>query len=405
MHITPRRRSQGGVVEARAHHDCRRTAGRIAVYALAGAIALGLSSRAASAVHDGTAKGTAAHLQTATAKGKAKPRSHPYRGRVGAASAMIWYHPAEQLVYLKRARRGGLSWVREDFPWGAFERRLGVWDWSIGDRFMRNLSKAAVDVLPVIAYSPGWAASGPSIYHPPRDFGRYANFCKRLVQRYGVGGSFWSAHPRLTPRPIRAIEIWNEPWHERFWRPLPDPRAYARLVRATAAAVRRVRPGVKIIASGDIAQYVSGQALDWFKPLLAADPALFRTLVDAYSVHLYVQSRNPRDAATPQRWRFDRALLTRDLAARAGASHPLWVTEFGWSTFPGSPDSVSEDVQARYVADALRVAHTEWRGLVQRSFVFFWGKAGHDDAGGYGILRPDGTRKPVFGAIKALAGR
>ena len=125
MHVTPRRRSQGGVVEVPAHHDCRRTAGRIAVYALVGAIALGLSSRAASAVHDGTAKGTATRLHTATAKGKPKPRPHPYRGRVGAASAMIWYHSAEQLVYLKRARRGGLSWVREDFPWGAFERRPG----------------------------------------------------------------------------------------------------------------------------------------------------------------------------------------------------------------------------------------------------------------------------------------
>ena len=107
IHMTPRPRSQGGVVKVRAHHDCRRTAGRIAVYALAGAIALGLSSPAASAVHDGTAKGTAAHLQTSTAKAKQKPRSRPYRGRVGAASAMIWYHPAEQLVYLKRARRGG----------------------------------------------------------------------------------------------------------------------------------------------------------------------------------------------------------------------------------------------------------------------------------------------------------
>ena len=173
-------------------------------------------------------------------------------------------------------------------------------------------------------------------------------------------------------------------------------------MRASAEAVRRVRPGVKIIASGDIAQYVSGQALDWFKPLLAADPALFRTLVDAYSVHLYVQSRSPRDAATPQRWRFDRALLTRDLAARADVSHPLWITEFGWSTFPGSPDSVSEDVQARYVADALRVAHTEWRGLVQRSFVFFWGKATADYGGGFGILRPNGTAKPLFNTLRSL---
>jgi hypothetical protein len=124
--------------------------------------------------------------------------------------------------------------------------------------------------------------------------------------------------------------------------------------------------------------------------------------VDAYSVHLYVQSRSPLDRATAQRWRFDRALLTRDLAAQAGASHPLWVTEFGWSTFPGDRDSVSERRQARYVREALKVAHVDWNGLVERSFVYFWGKATADYGGGFGILRPNGTAKPLFGALSAL---
>jgi hypothetical protein len=330
------------------------------------------------------------------------PGADPYRGRVGAASHTIWYPAAEQLASLQRARQGGLTWVREDFAWGAFERSPGVWDWSVGDTFMRHVSIAGLDVLPVIAYSPGWAASGPTIYHPPRDFAAYANFCKRVAQRYGVGGTFWAENPGLSPRPLRAMEIWNEPWHEQFWRPLPDPAAYARLVRASAEAVGSVRPDIKILASADIFQYVTGQTLDWFEPLLQADPALFRNLVDAYSVHLYVQSRSPLDKVTPQRWRFDRALMTRDLAARAGASHPQWITEFGWSTFAGDRDSVTEDVQARYVREALKVAHVDWNGLVERSFVYFWGKATADYGGGYGILRPDGTVKPLFNTLKTL---
>jgi polysaccharide biosynthesis protein PslG len=345
--------------------------------------------------------GTAA-VRPATAPTRQVNAARAYEGRVGASSHTIWYRSAAQLASLRRARRSGLTWVREDFAWGAFERRPGVWDWSVGDTFMRNLSRAGLDVLPVIAYSPGWAASGPTIYHPPRYFGAYANFCKQLVRRYGVGGRFWAENPGLAPRPLRAMEIWNEPWHEFFWRPLPDPDAYARLVRASAQAVRSVDPDVKILASADIFQYVTGKTLDWFKPLLKADPALFRDLVDAYSVHLYVQSRSPRDRVTAQRWRFDRALLTRDLAAQAGASHPLWVTEFGWSTFAGDRDSVSEKLQARYVREALKVAHVEWNGLVERSFVYFWGKATADYGGGFGILRPDGTAKPLFGALRAL---
>jgi hypothetical protein len=225
----------------------RTTAGRIGVCALAAALTLLAGSSAALA-------------RTSTGgSGSGGAGAQPYKGRVGAASHTIWYRSGQQLASLKRARRSGLTWVREDFAWGAFERRPGVWDWSIGDTFMRNLSRAGLDVLPVIAYSPGWAASGPTIYHPPRNFGAYANFCKQLARRYGVGGTFWAKNPGLAPRPLRSMEIWNEPWHESYWRPQPDPAAYARLVRASAVAVRSVDPDIKILASADIFQYVTGK--------------------------------------------------------------------------------------------------------------------------------------------------
>jgi polysaccharide biosynthesis protein PslG len=332
------------------------------------------------------------------------PPGNPYAGRVGAASHTIWYQRAEQLESLRRARAGGLAWVREDFAWGAFERQPGVWDWSVGDTFMRNAATVGLNVLPVLAYSASWAASGPTIYHPPRDPALYANFAKQLAVRYGPRGTFWLQNPDLTPRPLTAMEIWNEPWHEDFWKPVPDPPAYARLVRAAAEAVGSVRPEIQILVSADIFQgrRDSDQPRDWFRPLLQADPALFRDLVDAYSVHLYVQSRSPHDSTTPQIWRFDRALMTRDLAAAAGASHPLWITEFGWNTYAGHRDSVSEQTQARYVREALEIAHVRWNGLVANSFLYFWGKATPDLGGGYGVLRPDGTAKPVWDVVGAL---
>jgi polysaccharide biosynthesis protein PslG len=403
MQPPSRRRPRRGPLDV-----CQRCCGRTvaAVATIVAVLALGVSFSAASNARAGHAVAAAPGLpMRATVDDlhrRAAPAQRPHRGRLGAASEMIWYRPAEQLRYLRRARNAGLTWVREDFPWGAFEQRPGVWDWRVGDRYMRNLSRTGIDVLPVIAYSPQWAASGPTIYHPPRNFAAYANFCRRLARRYGPGGTFWSQNPGLVPRPIQALEIWNEPWHEGFWRPRPNPRAYARLVRASAEAVEAVAPEVKIIAAADHAQYVTGKSLDWFEPLLRADPALFRELVDAYSVHLYIESRSPRDAVTPQRFRFDRALLTRDLAARARASHPLWITEFGWSTFRGHEDSVSERLQARYVREALQVAHVEWGGLVERSFLFYWGKGRGDYLGGFGILRPDGTRKPVFNTLRTL---
>ena len=100
----------------------------------------------------------------------------------------------------------------------------------------------------------------------------------------------------------------------------------------------------------------TSESRDWFRLLLEEDPDVFRTLVDAYSVHLYTEGRAPLDTRHAQRWRFDRAHITRDLAAAAGAAHPLWVTEFGWSTYAGDEDSVSEAEQALYTRQALEAA-------------------------------------------------
>ena len=57
------------------------------------------------------------------------------------------------------------------------------------------------------------------------------------------GGAFWRAHPELTPQPVTAIEIWNEPDNREFWAPAPDAAAYAGLYLDRARGDRRRRPG------------------------------------------------------------------------------------------------------------------------------------------------------------------
>jgi hypothetical protein len=334
----------------------------------------------------------------------APPPANPYSGRVGVASGTMWAPEAEQLAALRRAREGGITWIREDFHWGAFEREPGVWDWSYGDRLMRSAATVGVDVLGVIAYSAHWGAAGSTIYHPPADPAAYASFCRAVVNRYGAGGTFWTENAGLTPRPLQAVEIWNEPWLHYFWRSNPDPAAYSRLVRAAASAIREAHPEIKILVSADVFQTRSDtqESLDWFRLLLPTDPDLFRNLVDAYSVHLYSQSRDPLDSTTPQRWRFDRVLMTRDLAAQAGAPHPIWVTEFGWSTYGGHPDSVSEETQARYIREGLRRTVEDWGSFVERSFVYQWGNSSDSYGGGHGLLRADGSAKPAWEMLVSL---
>src|SRR5436190_4887664 len=125
---------------------------------------------------------------------------------------------------------------------------------------------------------------------------------------------------RLAPTPLTAIELWNDPWPAGFWRAGPVPAAYARLVRAGASAVGSRHPAIDVLASADVTASGGGE---WFKPLLAADPGLWRSgLVDGWSIHLYCQDRSPWDTVSPQQYRFDRVLVTRGLARQAGASKP-----------------------------------------------------------------------------------
>jgi hypothetical protein len=269
---------------------------------------------------------------------------------------------------------------------------------------MRNVSKVGVNVVGVLGYSAPWASSGSSIKNPPRDNAEYANYARTVVERYGQGGDFWRLHPELAPRPLKAVELWNEPWHHHFWRPNPDPAAYARLVRAAATAIKASHPEVQVLASADVFQMRGDTAssVDWARLLFDADPNLFRSLVDGYTVHLYTEERGPHDKSVDPRWRFDRLLLTRALAQARSADHPIWITEFGWTTHEGEKEAVSEAVQARYTREAFVRTVTEWSSFVPVSFLYHWGAPRDDWDGGFSMLRMDGSAKPAWAAISDL---
>ena len=322
--------------------------------------------------------------------------------RVGVSTSTVWLPASEGYSYLRRARMAGFRWVREDFTWSVIEPARGRFVWSRTDALMRSAALLRMKVLAIATYAPGWATGhGDSDKYPPSNPNDYAAFVGAIADRYGRGGTFWRLHPKLVPSPLTAIELWNEPWLTDFWRSGPDPSAYARLVRAAATVVKARHPLMTLLASADLSQYNGAEGSSWLAPLLAADPQLWRSrLVDAWSVHLYCQALSPLDTSAPATARFDRLLLTRALAQQAGADKPIWITEFGWNTSPGTPGAVSEDLQAQYEHDALQRALTEWSSFVTRSFVFTWTRPSPDDR--YNLMRPDGSVRPAWPAIQSL---
>jgi polysaccharide biosynthesis protein PslG len=330
-------------------------------------------------------------------------------GRIGVASHLIWLGESDAEAEMRRIRAGGVEWIREDFRWDLLQPAPGRFDWSRSDALMAAASKSGVNVLAILGYSARWASSDPSgegdVHYPPRDPADYARFARAVVERYGTAGSFWSERPDLAPRPLGAVELWNEPWGWWFWKPAPDPRAYARLALAGAAAVKVAQPDVKTLLSGDLLLIRrDGSAGKWLGPVLDAEPALGR-LIDAYATHPYPspRDRSPLDTSSAPLYRFDRAHLTRAVASAHGAPRPIWITEVGWSTAAGVPDAVSEETQARY----LRLAATNALGKqgVERMFVFGWDRSNGvngDREGNYGLQRSDGSMKPAWSALTRL---
>ncbi|HUP33399.1 MAG TPA: Ig-like domain-containing protein [Gaiellaceae bacterium] len=326
--------------------------------------------------------------------------------RVGLNTHLVWVSQADARAVLAEARAGGVEWVREEFPWGSVEPQRGTFTWGRTDALMAAASQAHVNVLGILAYSAPWASSDPSgngdSKYPPRDAADYARYAAAVVGRYGPGGSFWASRPDLRPRPLTAVELWNEPFGYWFWKPNPDPARYARLVRAAVAAIRSTAPGVEILVAGDVLQVrTDGQIVDWLRNLRAADPGL-NTLVDAYSVHPYPHPRTngPYADRIDPRWDYRRVSLTR----RIDPSLPVWITEVGWSTASTS-DSVSETTQASHVRGAVTRALVEWGSYVERIFVYSFDRdSGNavDREGYYGLRRRDGSAKPAWTELKTL---
>lgn len=337
----------------------------------------------------------------------AKPATSSYASRLGLNGHLIWQSESAARPQLDAARRGGVDWIREELPWQSVESTKGTFDWSRTDGLMSAAAAANVNVLGLLGYSARWASSDPSgngdTRYPPRDPADYANYVREVVKRYGPKGSFWASRSDLTPRPLTAIELWNEPWGSWAWKPNPDPAAYARLVRAAASAVRAYDPSIRILIAGNVLQVRSDGVLrNWQQELLAADPGL-SSLFDAYSVHPYPypRTKGPYDDSGDARWSYRQVTLNHDL----DASKPIWITEIGWSTASSASDAVSEQTQATYIKGALQRSLEDWGSWVERVFLYSWdldnGPATYRE-GYYGLRHADGTAKPAWDAVTRL---
>lgn len=279
------------------------------------------------------------------------------------------------------------------------------WRWGAYDAVVRGAAARGISLLISPTGSPNWARvedrrTDPAhIWHPfpyPDDLRAWETFVFQLTRRYAAYAV--------------AYHIWNEPNIREFWVPLqdwssrrPSPSGWKELYCRAARRVRLADP-TALVGAGPLGP-ITAQGGNWQAGRFlkrAYGVGIADCGVDFVSYHPYVigdycDGRNPPMdgmlSVHRQLRRMRGVMITNGHADRA-----IWNTEWG---FPSSTCGYTEERQAEltarqdaYLASLPFMSHSLWFNLQDT--------VGTDRWAYIGVLRLDGSRKPVFDTIASL---
>lgn len=294
--------------------------------------------------------------------------------------------PASVDRALSSAAASGLGLVRAAPLWELTEQqppRHGRhhYDWRFDDRIAHALAAHGFRWVAVLAFAPGWASETAKQLHGavrPAALADYAAYVAAVARRYR--------------RLIAAYEVWNEEDSSLFWRPVPDPVAYARLYLAARQALARADPGKPVLVGG-----LADQGGPAFLARLMVLGGL-RGRVDGVAVHPY--------GASPSQvlgWVRGYRRLLRFVGS---GTTPLYVTEYGWASRPaGNPTYAAPRARGSYVA---RVAERLLGSACGVPMVIFYAwvtpeRDPRDLNQWYGVAGPDGSPTAASAAVARAA--
>jgi hypothetical protein len=292
----------------------------------------------------------------------------------------------------------GARWLRFDVKWDVIQYRgPDSFDFSRYDALAAAASARGLRILGTLAYAPRWARSAAcreSFPCEPRDAAEYARFAEATVAHFRGRISHW--------------EIWNEPNISGFWRPKPNPALYTALLKAAYSRIKAADPDAVVLAGATSPAPNDGTQIDEVTFLQRVYANGGGGHFDAWSHHPYTHPAPPGNVHPDCAWYqiYGSRPNMRDVMTSQGdGGKQVWGTEYGPPT-AGSPSSVSEATQARWVRDAYRLWNSyDWAGPL------FWyadrdqlpaGRSG-DAWNYYGLLRHDFSTKPAWSAYRIAA--
>jgi xylan 1,4-beta-xylosidase len=337
------------------------------------------------------------------------PRDHFYDLSVGSDYPGTLIRD-DSLAQLKIAREElGFKYIRFH---GIFHDVLGtykvvdgkpVYDWTKIDYLYDKLLGMGIKPFVELGFTPqAMKTSDNSIFywkantsHPvPAQWAQLVEaFTRHIEQRYGK-------------QEVQSwfFEVWNEPNLDGFWEKA-DQKAYFELYDLTAATLKRVDPALRVGGPS-----TAGAA--WVPEFLAHARAS-GSPVDFITTHTYGVDGGFLDedgkgdtklSPSPTAIVGDVRKVRGEIAASYLPKLPLYFTE--WSTSYTPRDPVHDSyVSAPYILSKLKGSEGQLQGMSYWTYSDLFEEPGPPTMpfeGGFGLMNPQGVRKPAWFAYKYL---
>lgn len=238
-------------------------------------------------------------------------------------------------------RAAGFKFVRADLGWRWTEPRKDDEDWTLADQWLAAADANGIRVMFTLDYNnPLWSGVVDDKVGLNTQANRdaYARWCERAARRFKNRGVIW--------------EVWNEPNHIPFWKPVPNVEFYADAAKLAYAAVRRAGNNAPVIAPA--ATFCDKNTVDQGTPnngLTFLNNCFARGLLDAtdgVSVHSYRPGQSQASGRPESVLPFYAAL--NGVMDTFGKRRPIISGEWGYSR-----TEVNEQTQAKYLARSFLV--------------------------------------------------
>lgn len=278
-----------------------------------------------------------------------------------------------------------------------------VYDWTKIDYLYERMLKMGIKPFVELGFTPlAMRSSDLSIFYwkgntshpmPAKWAGLVDAFVRHLRERYG------DAEVRTW-----FFEVWNEPNLDGFWEKA-DKQAYFDLYTLTAKTIKAIDPALRVGGPS-----TAGAA--WVPEFIAHADAT-GAAVDFITTHTYgvdggfLDEHGKEDtklSPSPDAIVGDVRKVRGEIEASSRPGLPLYFTEWSSSYTPRDPVHDSY-VSAPYILSKLKASEGLVQGMSYWTYSDLFEEPGPPTApfeGGFGLMNPQGIRKPAWFAYKYL---